>query len=699
MSSTDHLLDGSDAAVLDLIPFGVVVTHLDGTVSLVNRAARELLGADVIERSCWEVLDLPGGHRGHLDRARRAAAVGRVAPVEVTGVAHRTIGVGTPVSVTVRATPGSVDHFVLTVRPLGEEFRQAARLRAYEDRFEQLATSVSAGIVSSEFGMRIDFANERAAEIFGAPSEDLLGFGWLDRLETADALAVEQAISEVLTECTDRHLTARVMHPGGLRRIEVHLSPISPADGRDVGFMATIEDLTDSLDFNEALVAQALTDPLTGLANRTALWQHLERALGDERGNPAVLFVDLDDFKDVNDSLGHTAGDELLTVVADRLRRCARSSDVVVRFGGDEFVILLPFVPDRAVVDRVADRVLDAIRQPIDLGGSDTVVTASIGIVWPEESADGSELDVESLVRDADIALAHAKRNGKNRAERLDRAMRDGTQRRIGIASALRRAIDANSDELTVSFQPIVDLVEGRVVGLEALARWTHPELGVVPPTDFVPVAEEVGLITALARRILERALAPLAEWRELPGCGDLFVAVNMSAKDLTEPEIAQYVADALEAHGLPGDALHLGLTESAVMTDPAMSLDILGELKSLGPSIAIDDFGTGYSSLAHLHRLPVDTIKVDREFVAALDGESTAMIEAIVALAGALGLPVVAEGVETHEQAEILTALGVPRAQGYLFSRPVPRDEVTELIRFLATGRRDGAPGPVPGP
>src|SRR5690606_4255857 len=277
-------------------------------------------------------------------------------------------------------------------------------------------------------------------------------------------------------------------------------------------------------------------------------------------------------------------GDELLTVVADRLRRCARSSDVVVRFGGDEFVILLPYVPDRAVVDRVADRVLDAIRQPIDLAGTDTVVTASLGIVWPEENAEGHELDVESLVRDADIALAHAKRNGKNRAERLDREMRDGTQRRIGIAAALRRAIDANSDELTVYFQPIVDLVDGRVVGLEALARWTHPELGVVPPSDFVPVAEEVGLITALARRILERALEPLAAWRAMPGCGDLFVAVNMSAKDLTEPEIAHHVADALAVHGLPGSALHLELTETAVMTDPTMSPDVPRAVQSVRP-------------------------------------------------------------------------------------------------------------------
>lgn len=688
MPTLPDLTGLADSAVLDLIPIGVVVAELNGHVELANRAARDLLGADVVGHSCWDVLDLPGGHQPIIDRARRAAAAGRVSPIEATGTAHRTVDVGVPVSVTVRSMPGDRSRLVVTVRQLSEEYRQAVRLRAFEDRFEQLATSVPTGILSSEVGMRVDFANERSTEIFGVPAEDLLGFGWLDRLHPEDALGAEESIAEVLTEGRDARLSLRIVQPdGGERRVEARLSPVSPGGDRDIGFVATINDVTENLDLNEQLVAQALQDPLTGLANRTALWQHLERALIEGRGHPAVLFIDLDDFKDVNDSLGHTAGDVLLNVIADRLRRCARSSDVVVRFGGDEFVLLLRYVPDRAVVDRVADRVLKAIREPVDLNGVDTVVTASIGIVWPEGVQEGAQLDVEGLVRDADIALFHAKRKGKNRAERLDEEMRDGAQRRIGIAGSLRRAIDTDSDELTVHFQPIVDLLEGTVVGLEALARWTHPELGFVPPDDFIPVAEESGLITALAQRILARSLAPLAEWRTLPGCSKLFVAVNMSARDLTEPMIADYVSDALTTYGLPGEALHLELTESAIMTDPSMSLGILGALKALGPSIAIDDFGTGYSSLAHLHRLPVDTIKIDREFVAVLDGDNTAMIEAIVALAGALGLPVVAEGVETAEQARILTELGVPLAQGYLFSHPVPRDEITALITLLANG------------
>lgn len=690
MDLFDALLAETHMNVIDLIPIGVIVTDAVGNVELTNRAARDLLGPDLADERCWDHFELPGGHEPLVDRARRAASAGRLAPVEVTGTAHGSIGVGVPVSVAVRAVPADPRRLVISVRQLGEEYRQAIRLRAFEDRFEQLATTVPTGILSSEFGMRADFANERCTEIFGVPSDELVGFGWLDRMHPDDGLVVEEAIAEVLTECTDRRLGARVLHPRGERRVELHVSPVSSGGGRDVGFVVTVDDVTDRLDLDEVLVAQALQDPLTGLANRTALWQHLERALTEDRGHPAVLFIDLDDFKDINDSLGHSAGDELLLVMADRLRGCARSSDTVVRFGGDEFVLLLRYVPDRSVVDRVAERILAAIREPVDLSGHDTVVTASIGIVWPGDGDTDRQLDVEGLIRDADIALFHAKRSGKNRAERLDAELRDGTQRRIGIAGALRRAVDTDSDELTVHFQPIVDLTHGRIVGLEALARWTHPQLGRVSPVDFIAVAEESGLITALARRILDRALAPLAAWRTLPGCGALFVAVNMSARDLTEPQITAHVEAALATFGLPGDALHLELTESAVMTDPAMSLGTLGALKALGPSIAIDDFGTGYSSLAHLHRLPVDTIKIDREFVSSLTRDSTAMIEAIVALAGALGLPVVAEGVETAEQAAILASLGVPLAQGYLYSHPVPAEEIEVLLTLLV-----GAPDP----
>lgn len=670
-------------SVLDLLPFGVLVCDVDGSVQLANRAVEALLGSGrVLGRPCWDLIEVAGGHLPLLERARRAAAAGRVTALEANASIRRAVDAAVPVALTVRVLPD--DRMVLTLRQISEELRQAVRLRASEHRFERLATSVTAGILSSEFGMRADFVNEQATTIFGVPSVDLLGFGWLDRLHPDDSHEAEAAVGEVLGDGVERSLAARVITPAGERRVQIRVSAAGTL-GRDVGFVAAVEDVTATHDLSEQLLAQSLHDPLTGLPNRAALWEQLGLVLAEGRGQPAVLFVDLDDFKHINDSLGHTAGDHLLTVVAERLRRCARSSDLVVRFGGDEFVLLLRYVPDRDIVDTVAARVLAAISEPITVGGTEAVVTASVGIVWPDEPPDTEGFDVESLVRDADIALYQAKRLGKNRAERFDEQLRDGAQRRIGIAAALRRAIDADNGEITVHYQPIVDLAERRLVGMEALARWTHPEMGFIPPSDFVPVAEETGLITPLARLVLRRSLESVAVWRRLPGAENVFVAVNMSALDLREPLLAEHVGELLRTLDLPGEALHLELTESAVMEDPAQALGMLDALKLLGPSIAIDDFGTGYSSLSYLHRLPVDTIKIDREFVAALDDDSTALVEAIVALAGALGLPVVAEGVETPEQATILGRLGVPLAQGYLFSRPVPAIEIDALIALMA--------------
>jgi diguanylate cyclase (GGDEF)-like protein/PAS domain S-box-containing protein len=685
MTSLDPGLSLDDRSVLDLLPIGVVVCDLSGTVRLANRVAETLLsgGSGLVGRSCWDLVEIAGGHLPLIDRARRAAAAGRVSAVEAPGDTLLDEQVRIPVSVTIRAMSDD-DRLVVTVRPVGEEVRQAVRLRATEDRFERLATAVPAGILSSEFGMRVDFANERAASLFGVSVDELLGFGWLEHLESECAVLAEEAVGDVLAGGGSTEFAATVRRPDGRSR-QVHIAVSAAGGRRDIGFVATIEDVTENESLSHQLVVQARQDPLTGLANRSAFWEELGDALRVDAAQPAVLFIDLDDFKNINDSLGHTAGDALLNIVAERVLRCARSTDMVARFGGDEFVVLLRDVPDREVVDLVASRVLAAIAEPAPIAGTEAVVTASVGIVWPDGVDESGALDVETIVRDADIALYQAKRLGKNRAERFDESLRDGAQRRIGIAAALRRAITADSGEITVHFQPIVDLAEGRLVGMEALARWCHPEMGPISPGDFIPVAEETGLITPLARLVLRRALEPVAEWRSLPGAERIFVAVNMSALDLAEPALARDVAEVLIEHGLPGEALHLELTESAVMADPDQALDMLDALKELGPSIAIDDFGTGYSSLAYLHRLPVDTIKIDREFVNALDDESTALIEAIVALAGALGLPVVAEGVETIEQADILTRLGVPLAQGFLFSRPVPRAEIDALVALLA--------------
>ena len=291
--------------VLDLLPIGVLVCTIEGSVELSNRAARDLLGdgAELGCGSCWDLLELAGGHLPVIDRARRAAAAGRVTSIESSASVRRSVDATLPVAVTVRALADD-DRILVTVRQTADELRQAVRLRATEDRFERLATSVPAGILSSEFGMRADFANERATVIFGVPSEDLLGFGWLDRLHPDDARTAEEAVGELLTDGAERTLHARVASSTGVeRRVRIHLAPAGTI-GRDVGFVATIEDLTENHDLSQRLIVQALHDPLTGLPNRTALWEQLGVALVEGRHRPAVLFVDLDDFKHINDSLG-----------------------------------------------------------------------------------------------------------------------------------------------------------------------------------------------------------------------------------------------------------------------------------------------------------------------------------------------------------------------------------------------------------
>ncbi|HEX2039797.1 MAG TPA: EAL domain-containing protein [Acidimicrobiales bacterium] len=435
----------------------------------------------------------------------------------------------------------------------------------------------------------------------------------------------------------------------------------------------------------EDIRLQSLHDALTKLPNRTLFLDRLEQALARVERSPhgrvvAVLFLDLDRFKVVNDGLGHVAGDELLMEVAARLRSILRPTDTVARFGGDEFVLLLDDIEsDDHAVD-VAARIGEVFTVPFELSGREVKVTASIGIALttgrPGERA-------ETLVRDADAAMYRAKEKGKARFEIFDDAIRMRAVRRLETEQALRRAVERG--ELELLYQPGVWLDSGRVAAVEALARWCHPERGPVPPAEFIPIAEETGLILPLGDWVLEQAavLAARLQWVSEPGWV-MTVAVNLSARQLGDPKLVDRVGSLLAAHGLPPRALSLEITESVLMDDAESARRTLGELKSLGVYLAVDDFGTGYSSLAYLKRFPVDALKVDKSFVDGLgrEGEDGAIVRAIVTLAQTLGLDTVAEGVETAEQVERLVELGCVFAQGYHFARPMPAEQ---LDRWLA--------------
>ena len=417
---------------------------------------------------------------------------------------------------------------------------------------------------------------------------------------------------------------------------------------------------------------RALHDPLTGLPNRDLFADRLEITLARARRGgqlPAVLIVDLDHFKVVNDSLGHQAGDELLCAIAPRLADSLREIDTVARFGGDEFVVLCDGVHDERAAMVLAQRLAAVLDEPVELAGSTVYVTASVGV-----TVAGPESDVESLIRDADAALYRAKELGRGRCELFDAELRALVTARLDLQIGLRSALE--NGELAMHYQPMVDLETGRPLALEALMRWEHPTRGSVGPAEFIPVAEESGLIVPIGHWALRQVCAFAAT----PEAAGLSVSVNVSVRQLAQPGIVDAVAGALAESGIAPHRLWLELTESALLEEGEAPFERLHELKALGVALVLDDFGTGYSSLAYLQRFPLDALKVDRAFVAGIteDGRAAALVEAVVTMARTLGLQVIPEGIETHAQRDALLALGCRYGQGYLFGRPAASSELT---------------------
>ena len=417
----------------------------------------------------------------------------------------------------------------------------------------------------------------------------------------------------------------------------------------------------------------AFHDALTGLPNRSLFIEHLKLVLGRAHQNDdyrfCVLFLDLDRFKNINDSLGHPCGDELLMLVARRLETCVRQTDVVARFGGDEFAILLDALQDPSDSMYVAEKVLQTISAPFKLTNHEAITTASIGVAL----ASPNYKEAEDMIRDADTAMYRAKDGGKARYELFDTAMHTRAVTLLRLETDLRRAID--NDELCVYYQPIVSVGNGELHGFEALVRWQHPERGVVSPSDFIWLAEETGLILPLGLNVLREACRQLHKWQQRSFSDkDLIISVNLSGKQLTQPDLIERIEEVLQECQLKPWHLKLEVTESVVMENPELAAVTLGKLRSLGVRLSIDDFGTGYSSLSYLNRFPLDILKIDRSFISAMGqkDENLQIVKTIVTLAGNLGLQVIAEGVENDEQLNQLRLLKCQYAQGYLFAEPM---------------------------
>jgi diguanylate cyclase (GGDEF)-like protein len=457
---------------------------------------------------------------------------------------------------------------------------------------------------------------------------------------------------------------------------DVHVSPLRKGPRGFAARLVVLRDITERKMLEQRLADQAYRDALTGLANRAHFQARLAEALSSGQLT-GVLFLDLDDFKTVNDSLGHPAGDRLLMHVAERLQACLDQSAIAARLGGDEFAILVPRAQSMDAIVGIARQVLAKMEGPFDLSERELSIRTSIGI-----AANANTGAPDDLLRNADLALYAAKTKGKSRYAVFDASMERRALERLDLESAMRQGLERG--EFEVYYQPIVSLSTGRTIEVEALVRWNYPGRGLIGPARFIPLAEETGFIVPLGQFVLETACRDVRLWQtQFPAYADLGVAVNLSGRQFQHPGLFEDIDRALKDSGLPPDSLCLEITESVAMEHPETTTAALQLLKLWGTRVAIDDFGTGYSSLSYLKRFPVDTLKIDRSFVEGLgrSGHDAAIVRAVVALASSLGMHVTAEGIESEVQRQYLAATGAERGQGYLFSRPVPRDELETML------------------
>jgi len=573
----------------------------------------------------------------------------------------------------------SVRNMLLHIRE-----RQLAQdaLRAKEQLYKAIVANASDVILIVSADGTVTYASPSVAELWGYSPAELKGTLALDMIHpddqhrahtffglAGDAPATNFSGELRLRSANDAWVTCEVV------------ANDQSAEAAVNGIVMTCRDITERKLFEEQLAHQAFHDPLSGLPNRSLFLDRLDRALlraSTHGRSVAVMFLDLDNFKVVNDSLGHDSGDEMLVEVAKRLRTCVRSQDTVARLGGDEFTILLEDIVDPEFASEMASRVARALNTPVQLKGHEVHTSASIGVAV---SAGRNELPGDML-RDADTAMYQAKAAGKAHHTVFDPTMNERANERLELEGELRRAIDGG--ELRLHYQPIISLDSGSVTEVEALVRWEHPVRGIMPPMRFIPLAEETGLILPLGRWVLEESCRQAREWQlEFPTTPPLTIGVNISPRQFAQSNLVSEVSRVLRETGLPACSLKLEITESLMMVNPEATRAKLMALRDLGVRLAVDDFGTGYSSMAYLSRFPLDTLKIDKSFVGGLgeQAEADAIVRAIITLAKTLNLHVTSEGIETADQLMRLNDLGSDLGQGFFFSRPLTSAALHEIL------------------
>ena len=581
---------------------------------------------------------------------------------------------------------GAITHFVSTGKGLSERMRAEEELRASEERYALAAEGANDGLWDWDLRMDRVFYSPRWKAMLGGEEEDMSNSpeDWLHRIHPDDQLAFKARLEAHLRGDTPHfEHEHRILHRDGRYRWMLTRGlAVRDGEGKAYRMAGSQTDITERKVAEERLLFDAMHDTLTGLPNRALFMDRLGQAIARAQRREgyafAVLFLDLDRFKVVNDSLGHMVGDRLLVEMARRLATCLRPADTVARLGGDEFVVLLEDIRTATDATLFADRIQKGLKAPFSLEGREVYTAASIGIAL---SATGYE-HAEDLLRDADIAMYRAKSMGKARSAVFDRAMHSSAMALLELETELRRAVERM--DFRMVYQPIVSLENRRIVGFEALIRWQHPTKGDIPPTKFIPLAEETGLIVPVGQWILRESCRQLRAWQGLARRSPpLTMSVNLSGIQLLQPELIMQIDLLLRETGLDGRTLKLEITESVIMEHAQYALDMLKQLKAQNIKLAIDDFGTGYSSMSYLRRYPIDTVKVDQSFVARItsDEENLEIVRSIVTMAHNLKMDVVAEGVETKGQLDKLRALSCEYGQGYYFSRPVERDAAEALL------------------
>jgi diguanylate cyclase (GGDEF)-like protein/PAS domain S-box-containing protein len=559
------------------------------------------------------------------------------------------------------------------------EARDAA-VRRSEARFRSLVQNSSDLITVIAPDGSIGYQSPSIRNVLGYEPDDLTGPAPpLDLVHPQDVPKVV-AMARELEDAPGaaRQIECQVQHRDGQWRDVEVIATNQTQDPAVAAYVVNTREITERKE-RQQLTHRAFHDPLTNLANRALFADRLEHALDRRasRGRPlAVIFLDLDDFKDVNDSLGHGIGDEVLAAVAQRLRECARAEDTVARLGGDEFAILVEEIEDMVRVRSVAERIRDALGPPLLVAGNEVLVRCSIGIA---ASPSGGE-SAEELLRNADIAMYTAKANGKGVHQVFESSMQAALVDRLGLENDLRGAVER--DEFELLYQPIVTLGSGRVCGVEALLRWRHPQRGLLAPSRFISLSESTGTINEIGQWVLDNACAEGHRWASRIGADDFFLAINLSARQLLDPRITERVGEALRRSGLGADQLVMEITESVLVEQPT-AMTSLNKLQDMGLQLALDDFGTGHSALHYLPRLPIDILKIDRGFIEGVadDGRQAAVVEAIIAMSRKVSITPVAEGVERLDQADALLEMGCPLAQGYHFARPGPPRRIDRLL------------------